>query len=203
MRRKSLIVIRSEDHVGDPLGVLFLVGPEELGDRVDEKLASYLGARIRILKAVITSSRIEVEVDSLGLSEESDRMLEAAARLCANGLNRPAQSILRDALKLDPLNVRAMAMLGDALLATGEPAEALRMLVRAREVAGDSADLLARMADCCLKIERRIAAIAYLERALEIDPRHFSARRAIRALGRKPPAMRVRRDSKTLKLNLK
>lgn len=203
MRRKSLIVIRGQDHVGDPLGALFLLSPEELSEHAGERLAAYLGPRIRIIRAVVASNRIEVEVDALGLSDESARMLEAATRLCSNGLNRPAQSILRDALKLDPLNARAMTMLADVMLASKEPGEALRMLVRAREVVGDRADLLAQMATCCLKLERRSAAIDYLERVLELDPRHFFARRTLRALGRKTPPVRSKRNGKTLNLNLK
>ena len=38
MRKRSSIVIRSDDHLGDSLGVLFLLDPSELGDTVIDKL---------------------------------------------------------------------------------------------------------------------------------------------------------------------
>ncbi len=69
-----------------------------------------------------------------------------------------------------------MAMLGEALAVEGRPDEAFRMLVGSREVSGETADLLAAMGECCIKIERKAAAIAYLKRAVELDPKHFAAR---------------------------
>jgi hypothetical protein len=43
-----------------------------------------------------------------------------------------------------------------------------------------------------MKVERTASAIAYLERALELEPTNFNVRRALIELGRKPP----RRESK-------
>ena len=194
MRRRTSISIRADDHLGDPLGALFLLEPDEIGDTVIEKLRAYLGAKTRVLKATVTRDRIEVEVECLGLREESDRMVDAAAGLKSKRLYRSAMTTLRDALALDPLNPHALLALGEVLQASERYAEAAAMLVRAREAAGtDSADLLAALGACCLKLDRTAAAIAYFDGALNLDPRHFSARRALAALGRKPPALRAKR----------
>jgi hypothetical protein len=38
-----------------------------------------------------------------------------------------------------------------------------------------------------MKVERTASAIAYLERAFELEPMNFNVRRALIELGRKPP----------------
>jgi tetratricopeptide (TPR) repeat protein len=193
MRRRRSISIRADDHLSDPLGALFLLEPEQISDTVIDKLCAYLGPKTRVLKATLSRDRLEVEVECLELNDESNRMVEAAAGLRTKRLYRSAISMLRDALALDPLNPRALFAMGEALQGSERYAEAAAMMVRAREAAGsDSADLLAALGACCLKLERTAAAIAYFEAALALDPRHFSARRAFAALGRKPPALRAR-----------
>ena len=194
MRRRTSISIRADDHLGDPLGALFLLEREQIGDGVIDKLRAYLGAKTRVLKATLSRDQIEVEVECMPLREESNRMVDAAAGLKARRLYRSALTTLTDALALDPLNPRALLAMGEVLQASERYAEAAAMLVRAREAAGaDSADLLAALGACCLKLERTASAIAYFDRALNLDPRHFSARRALAALGRKPPAARMKR----------
>jgi tetratricopeptide (TPR) repeat protein len=194
MRRRTSISIRADDHLGDPLGALFLLEREQIGDGVIDKLRAYLGAKTRVLKATLSRDQIEVEIECMPLREESDRMVDAAAGLKARRLYRSALTTLTDALALDPLNPRALLGMGEVLQASERYAEAAAMLVRAREAAGaDSADLLAALGACCLKLERTASAIAYFDRALNLDPRHFSARRALAALGRKPPAARTKR----------
>ncbi len=201
MRRKLSLIIRSDDHVGEPLGAVFLA-PEELAESLIEKLGEYMGARVKVLKAVLTKDRMEVEVESLELREESDRLVETAARLCKNRLGKSAESALRDALQLDPLNGRAMKMLAEVLMAQDRPADAFGMLVRTREVSGDSADLLAGMAACCIKLGRTASAVKYLKFSLELDPKHFGARRMLIGLGHKPPG-RPKNGGSPPKLNLK
>ncbi len=187
MRWRSSIVIRGEDHLADALGAIFLLEAERAGDAAIEKLRDYLGARTRVLKATISRDRVEVEVESTGLREEADRLVAAAAGLSARGLYRLAEPALREALKLDPLNPRALRELGKALHECEEFSAAIAILVRARETAGvDDAELLAMLGACCVKVERNAAAAVYFEHALELEPRHFAARRALIALGRAP-----------------
>ena len=103
--------------------------------------------------------------------------------------------MLEDALKLDPLNPRAMIAMGEVYLASERYSEAVAMLIRAREASpNDTADLFAMIGACCLKAERSAAAIAYLERAVSLDSRQFSARRALIGLGRKPVVAAVKRE---------
>jgi cytochrome c-type biogenesis protein CcmH/NrfG len=61
------------------------------------------------------------------------------------------------------------------------------MLKRARETGPESARVLYALAMVCMKVERTASAIAYLERALELEPTNFNVRRALIELGRKPP----------------
>ena len=81
MRRRSSIVIRSDDHLGDSLGMLFLLEPAELGDTVIEKLREYLGDKIQLIKADVSRGKIEVEVECAAFRDESDRLVEAARGL--------------------------------------------------------------------------------------------------------------------------
>ena len=194
-RRRSSIVIRAEDHLGDSLGVIFMLEPEQLGEGVIEKLRDYLGAQIEVTKAIVSRDTIEVEVECAAFREESDRLVEAARGLRNNRLHRSAESTLHEALKLDPLNPNALITLGEVHRESENFREAIAALVRARETLGtDTAQLLALLGACCLKVERIASAIMYCERALALDPRHFSARRSLLAMGRKPPVAKPKRD---------
>ncbi len=186
MRSRRTITIRRRDHIGEPISAVFLA-PEELGDSLKLRVREYLGEKVRVLSATLSSEQIEAEFECFQLPDEAERLAEAAAGLARNRLYRSAEQALAEALKLDPLNPRAIQVLGEVYRAQERHSDALTTLVRARELSGDSANLLAAMAACCLKLERKATAIGYLERALEIDPRHFRARRMLSALGRKPP----------------
>ncbi len=185
MRQRKTLVIWRDDHLADPLGALFLTAPEHLEEAIVEKLKHYLGFRVKLIRVTISGSGIEAEVESQGLHEESQRLVEAARGLRLKGMNRSAIATLKDALELDPLNGAAYRELGAALAPMGKGREAIAALVRARECLGDTAQLLIEIANACLAEERTSAAIAYLERAHEVEPRNFLARRALSALGRK------------------
>jgi tetratricopeptide (TPR) repeat protein len=185
VRQRKTLVIWRDDHLADPLGALFLTAPEKLEDAIVEKLKQYLGFRVKLMRVTISGSRIETEVESQGLHEESQRLVEAARGLRIKGMNRSAMATLKDALELDPLNGEAYRELGASLATAGKGREAFAALVRARETLGDSADLLIEIANLCLAQERTAAAIAYLERAHKVDPRNFLVRRALSALGGK------------------
>jgi len=195
MRRRSSILIRAEDHLGDSLGVIFMLEPEQLGETVIDKLRDYLGQQTDVIKAVVSRDRIEVEVECAAFREESDRLVEAARGLQKNRLHRSAESTLEEALKLDPLNPHALMILGEVLQDSEKFAEAIAALVRAREASGgDTPQMLAMLGACCLKVGRTASAIMYCERALMLDPRHFSARRTLLALGRKPTIAPAKRE---------
>jgi tetratricopeptide (TPR) repeat protein len=187
MRRRSSILIRADDHLGDSLGVIFLLEPENYGDSVMEKLGEYFGEQSQVHKAVVSRDKIEVEVECAAFREESDRLVDAARGLRRNRLYRSAESMLRDALKLDPLNPHAFVALAEVYQDCDKFTEAIATLIRAREAAGaDTPQILAMLGAGCLEVERTASAIRYFEDALALDPRHFSARRSLLALGRKP-----------------
>ena len=58
MRYRNVIAIRSEDHLGDPLGVIFMLEPEQIGDGVIEKLREYFGPHAEIIKAVVSRDQL-------------------------------------------------------------------------------------------------------------------------------------------------
>ncbi len=196
MRRRSTIAIRSDDHLGDPLGVIFMLEPEQIGDGVIEKLRAYLGPHMEIVKAVVSREQLEVEVECAVFREESDRLVEAARGLQSNRLYASAEATLAEALKLDPLNPNALMALAEVLHDAEKFSEALAALVRTREALGnDTPQILAMLGSYCLKVERNASAIMYCERALTLEPRNFSARRTLLALGRRPALATPKREA--------
>lgn len=185
-RRVLRLVLRREDHIGDALGLAFLEAPETAGDAILERVRAYLGGRLRILKAEVSRARIDVEIEAGGWPEEAARLAAAARDLSNKGARRNAEAMFREALAIDPLNPAAMAGLGVALAAQNRDLEALDALRRAREFGADDAEVLLAMAACAARMGRRSATLAYLEQALEIDPKNFAARRSLKALGRTP-----------------
>ncbi len=188
MRARRSLVIRRNDHVGDPVGMAFLESPETDGDAVIQRLREYLGDKLKLVKAEVSHGEITVEVESRGWTEEGARMAAAARDLYQKGARRAALSMYRDALELDPLNAEAILRLGFALAEQEKFAEALAALKRAREFGADGVELLIAMGRCAVELERGANAVAYYEEALRIEPGNFVARRALRALGHKPAA---------------
>ncbi len=188
MRARRSLVIRRNDHVGDPVGMAFLESPETNGDAVIERLREYLGDKLKLVKAEVSHGEITVEVESRGWTEEGARMAAAARDLYQKGARRAALSMYRDALELDPLNAEAILRLGFALAEQEKFAEALAALKRAREFGAEGVELLIAMGRCAVGLERGANAVGYYEEALRIEPGNFVARRALRALGRKSAA---------------
>jgi tetratricopeptide (TPR) repeat protein len=195
MRRRSSILIRAEDHLGDSLGAVFILEPENYGDTVIDKLREYLGEQTHVIKAEVSREKIEVEVECTSFRAESDRLVDSARGLRKNRLYRSAAASLKEALKLDPLNPHALIAMGEVQQDGEAFGDAIAMLIRAREVAGgDSPQLLTALGACCLKVERTASAIRYFEGALALDPRHVGARRALLALGRRPTLTASKRE---------
>jgi Tfp pilus assembly protein PilF len=93
----------------------------------------------------------------------------------------------QEALALDPLNGHALHQMGALLEDRKRFREAYDALRRAREVMGDSVELLHALARVSVQMERVPTAVGYLEKALELEPNNNSLRRDLVALGRKPP----------------
>lgn len=200
-RQRRALVIRREDHIGDPIGIAFLESAETDGDAVLDRLREYLGVKLTLIKAEISHDEITVEVESRGWREEGARMAAAAKELYAKGARRGALLMYRDAVELDPLNTEAILRLGLALTEQEKFAEAFSVLKRAREFGAVGTELLIAMAQCAARLDRIASAAAYYDQVLKLEPRNFVARSGLRALGRRrtatskaPGAVRTGRD---------
>ena len=185
-RERRSLVIRREDHIGDPIGIAFLESAETESDAVLARLREYLGTKLKLIKAEISHDEITVEVESRGWREEGARMAAAAKDLHAKGARRAALPMYRDAMNLDPLNTEAILSLGLLLTEQEKFAEAFAALKRAREFGAAGSELLIAMARCAARLDRSATAVAYYEQVLKLEPRNFVARRALHALGHKP-----------------
>jgi tetratricopeptide (TPR) repeat protein len=185
-RQRKSFVIRREDHIGDPIGLVFLESPETQPDAVLERLGAYLGVKIKLLKAEVGHDEITVEVEARGWPEEGARMAAAARDLHRKGGRKAALTMYRDAVDLDPVNTDAVLGLGLAMAEQDKFADALTMLKRARELGATGTELLLAMGRCAAQLDRSATAIGYYEQVLKIVPRNFIARRALRALGKDP-----------------
>jgi len=185
-RRVRTIVLRRADHFGDTLGLAFLETPESAGDAILARVRNYLGGKVKILKAEISRDKIEVEVESRGWPEEAARLAAAARDLSDKGARRNAEAMFREAIAMDPLNPDAMAGLGLAMAARGHDLDALATLKQAREFGAPHVEVLIAMAQCASRLGRPAAALSYFDQALKQDPKNFTARRAMKSLGKTP-----------------
>lgn len=192
-RGATRLVIRRDDHVGDLLGFIFLEAGGGDHDAIIDRLREYLGPRVRLLRAEVSPEQIEVEVSVRRFAEEATQLAMAADGLARKGALRNAQSLFKESLEIDPLNVAALRGLAALMVRREDFTGALRMLCRAREAGGDSAELLHELGRVAAAAERMAAAIAYLERACELAPDNFAIRRTLADLGRKPRATRQAR----------
>ena len=180
------MVLLRDDHIGDPVGAIFLDPSPENSDLIIARLRDYLGERIRIINAELSAERIEIEVEVRAMAEEASRLAAAATDLSRKGVRRNAIELFRQALELDPLNRDARHGLGLMLADAKRYGEALAMLKLARESGPESVDLLHALGRVCMQADRTASAIIYLEKGFELDPSHFGVRRALSELGRKP-----------------
>ncbi len=171
-----------DDHIGDPVGAIFLGIDEDARLR----LAEYFGAKIHVREAQLMHNRAYVEVECERLASESNQLAAAAADARAKGLLQSAESLFREAIVLDPLNADALAQLGLLLADRKQPVLALATLRRARECGPERADLLQSLAGVSVELGNINAALDYLQRAAELAPNDPKIRRAIAALEPKP-----------------
>jgi tetratricopeptide (TPR) repeat protein len=191
LTQKRVAVILRDDHIGDPLGAIFLNLDEDRDDWVIGLLGNYLGPRARILKVELMAERVVVEFAVQAFSAEAERLAATARDPEGKGAPRNALALFQQALELDPLNHAAWSGTGLLLARMGHHDEALAALKRARETGPESVEVLFALGRVAVALERRASAIIYLERAFELAPAHFGVRRALTELGRKPkPASR-------------
>jgi len=180
------MVLLRDDHIGDAVGAIFLNPSPEDGEAVISRLRDYLGKRIRVINAELTSERVEVEVEVRALAEEANRLATAAGDLSRKGGRRNAIALFRQALELDPLNRDARQGLGLLLADLNCCNEALAVLRLARESGPETVELLHALGRVCMQADRTASAISYLQKGFELDPSHFGVRRALDQLGLKP-----------------
>lgn len=186
--RRKVLTVRRDDHIGDPIGAVFLDPGAEDRDAIVARVREYLGRRVPILKVELGREELLVEAETSGSSEQASRLAAVAADLAAKGAPRNALALFKEAAAIDPLGADARLGLGLLHLQHQRWAEALACLTRARELGADELETLQASAHCCAQLSRWPAAAAYLERALELAPNNPSLRRALAALEGERPA---------------
>jgi tetratricopeptide (TPR) repeat protein len=181
-RELQTVVIRREDHVGDPISIAWLVPAETLGDAIVGRLHDYLGRRVRIKKAEISRDTIEVQVEVRGWREEANRLASAARDLSEKGAKRGALAMCREALELDSLSVEAMTAMGTILAALGKDEEALDAFQHAREFGDEGVSVLLAMLECAIRLGWLASAERYAQEALRLDPGNLQARDALHSI---------------------
>jgi tetratricopeptide (TPR) repeat protein len=173
MRQRKTLIIRRDDHNGDPIGGIFLDPDAISRDELMRRMAQYLGPRVVVLEAELGREQIELRCDAPRHPEASVQLAAAANDLRIKGAPRNAQSLFAEALALDPFNGEAMLGLAQVHIAREQWPQALATLKRAR---------------------------GYLERALELAPNNPELRRALKALGPEVPQPASRRSARVATL---
>jgi tetratricopeptide (TPR) repeat protein len=181
-RERQTVVIRREDHVGDPISIAWLVPAETLGDAIVGRLHDYLGRRVRIKKAEISRDTIEVQVEVQGWREEANRLASAARDLSEKGAKRGALAMCREALELDSLSVEAMTAMGTILAALGKDEEALDAFQHAREFGDEGVSVVLAMLEGAIRLGWLASAERYAQEALRLDPENLQARDALHSI---------------------
>ena len=183
MLRRKTLTIRRDDHLDDVIGAAFFESDANAGTTIADCIRNYLGRRITLVRAEVGSRDALVTVEARGFTVESERMLEEAAILWRGGARRSAIATAQQAIDLDPLNADAHVSMGEYLIDHKKPGPALQALKRAREIGGDSAEVLRNMGRACVLLERNASAVVYFKRALIAEPRDFVSLRALAQLG--------------------
>ena len=183
-RERRTIVIRREDHVGDPISIAWLAPAETVGDAIIGRLRDYLGPKVRIEKAEISRDTMEVEVEARGWREEADRMAHAARDLAEKGGRRAALQMCQESLAIDSLNIEAMSTMGIVLAALERDEEALQAFKRAREFGASGVEPVLQLVRCAMRLNRLGTAVQYIHEVLRMDPQNPEARRTTRTIKR-------------------
>ena len=183
-RERRTLVIRRDDHIGDPISIAWLAPAETVGDAIIGRLQDYLGPKVRIAKAEISRDTMEVEVEARGWREEADRMAQAARDLAEKGGRRAALQMCEESLQLDSINIEGITTMGIVLTALDRNEEALQAFKRAREFGASGVEPVLQLVRCAMRMNRLGTAVQYVHEALRMDPHNSEARRALRAIKR-------------------
>ena len=183
-RERRTLVIRRDDHIGDPISIAWLAPAETVGDAIIGRLQDYLGPKVRIEKAEISRDTMEVEVEARGWREEADRMARAARDLAEKGGRRAALQMCEESLQLDSINIEGITTMGIVLTALDRNEEALQAFKRAREFGASGVEPVLQLVRCAMRMNRLGTAVQYVHEALRMDPHNSEARRALRAIKR-------------------
>ena len=183
-RERRTLVIRRDDHIGDPISIAWLAPAETVGDAIIGRLQDYLGPKVRIEKAEISRDTMEVEVEARGWREEADRMARAARDLAEKGGRRAALQMCEESLQLDSINIEGITTMGIVLTALDRNEEALQAFKRAREFGASGVEPVLQLVRCAMRMNRLGTAVQYVHEALRMDPHNSEARRTLRAIKR-------------------
>ena len=175
MRRRSVLVIRRDDHKRDALGSIFLGAVRE-DQAVFDLVADYLGPSVKVLVVEMRPDYLRVEIEATAFVEESRNLVDIARSLVDKGRFRAAGEMFTEALHLDPLNPEALKSDARVRFAQGDVAGAENRWILGGELAGFDAETLRGLATVALEQGRRPTAMRYLEEALSADPGDRTAR---------------------------
>lgn len=187
--KKSLQADRRQPHVHYNLGNLALSR-----DAVDEALSHYQQAIQQKPDYVEALVQYGETLFAQGRAAEAEAPLRKAVRLrpddvasvvaladyCErNGLLSEAERLLRDGLRREPDNLFYRNNLGQALCSQMRYAEAIEILAPLQTIAPDRAEIRVNFANALLGAGRVEEAIAHYRKAIEHDPLHYRAHKAI------------------------
>jgi tetratricopeptide (TPR) repeat protein len=183
-RERRTIVIRRDDHIGDPISIAWLAPAETVGDAIMGRLQDYLGPKARIAKAEISRDSMEVEVEVRGWPDEATHMARAARELAEKGGRRAALKMCEESLQLDFLSIEALSTKGNILTVLGRDEEALQAFKRAREFGAPGVEPMLQLVRCAMRLKRFGSAVQYVHEVLRMDADNPEARRALRTIKR-------------------
>jgi Flp pilus assembly protein TadD len=183
MRHRVTLQIHRDDHKYDALGLIFLNAIDR--DKTLALLRTYLGPHAALRHVELDDAVLHVEAEVRDFPNESRNLVEMGRDLARRGRSKAAVDQFEEALRLSPLNAEALKALGRLYYRRRQRDAARRCLVRAREITPGDVEILRLLAELALHDDRRLEALAYLERVLVARP---NDRRARTALARLQPA---------------
>lgn len=136
---------------------------------------------------IATSGRKDLTPEEINLVEKvskafpNDQIIRVAqARIHASRGEYPlAVELSRRILQAEPFNVRAMTVLGEIESKVGELDLAMKLLMKANELAGGNPERLATLADVCIQKGMYADAKKYLMDGLRLFPEFYPLRREL------------------------
>ena len=156
------------------LSVTLLVSPQAPDQRAEAERMANSGANaaaLKLFQAIAAANPDDIEA-RLWIARLHARM----------GNPEHAADVFRSIVAVQPQHVDALVGLGQALVTTGKLKEASDALNRAEALAGDRPAVLTAQGQLHQAANHNTLALAYLQRAIAIEPTNVEARRALDAL---------------------